>query len=115
MTNRIADIRKLRGLTLQQVAVRAATTNQQISHLEQGRRKLTYDWMERLAKALSCHPLDLLENPPDAPRATDGLSVQEKRLLEIFRALSTDEQNALLQAVEPMVRFIGRHTPGQAK
>lgn len=109
MTNRIADIRKLRGLTLQEVAVRAETTNQQVSHLEQGRRKLTYEWMERLAKALSCHPLELLANPPAAP---DGkghiLSVRERRLLELFRSLADDEQEALWEAVQPMARFVRR-------
>lgn len=109
MTNRISDIRKLRGLTLQEVAVRAATTNQQISHLEQGRRRLTYEWMERLAEALSCHPLELLSNPPGTPDGKDAvLSVRERRLLELFKSLAEDEQEALLEAVEPMARFLRR-------
>ena len=109
MKNRIAEIRKLRGLTLQEVAVKAATTNQQVSHLEQGRRKLTYEWMERLAEALSCHPLELLANPPGT---SDGkqqiLSVRERQLLEMFRSLADDEQEALWEAVQPMARFVRR-------
>lgn len=73
MTNRIAEIRKARGLTLQEVATRASTSNQQISHLERGRRKLSYEWMERLASALSCHPpFDLVNDPPEAIRARTG-------------------------------------------
>lgn len=89
--------------------MRAQTTNQQVSHLEQGRRKLTYEWMERLAKALSCHPLDLLATPPAAPDGNGQiLSIRERQLLELFRSLADDEQEALWQAVQPMARFIHR-------
>lgn len=107
MENRIAEIRKARGLTLQQVAERTDTTNQQISHLERGRRKLTYTWMEKLAAALACHPLELLANPPEA---SDGclqpLSSQEQRLLDLFRSLDKGRQEALLAALAPMVAFL---------
>lgn len=107
MKNRISEIRKARGLTLVEVAERAQTSNQQISHLERGRRKLSYEWMERLAAALSCHPLDLLANPPtpfEAPMAM--LSVRERRLLELIRSLDEDEQETLLLALQPLVAFV---------
>lgn len=114
MKNRIAEIRKARGLTLQEVAERAKTTNQQISHLERGRRKLSYEWMERLAVALSCHPLDLLLNPPaETDHRSQVLSVLEQKVLDLFRSLGADEQGALLAAMQPMVAFVGRpaHMP----
>ncbi len=60
MSNRIRDLRKQNGLNQQQLADRIGTTGQQVGHLEAGRRKLTQDWMERLAQGLDCRPADLL-------------------------------------------------------
>jgi phage repressor protein C with HTH and peptisase S24 domain len=60
MENRIKELRRARGLTLQSLAERADTTNQQISRLERGERRLTTDWMERLAGALGCNPAALI-------------------------------------------------------
>lgn len=109
MTNRIAEIRKARGLTLQEVATRASTTNQQISHLERGRRKLSYEWMEKLASALSCHPLDLVNDPPRMVSGGEPMLPQrERELLELFRSLTDDEQEALWLAIQPMARFVRR-------
>jgi len=107
MTNRIAEIRKARGLTLQEVATRAATTNQQVSHLERGRRKLSYEWMKRLASAMSCHPLDLLDHPPETESMHEPvLSPRERELLNLFRSLNENEQDALWLAIQPMVNFM---------
>jgi phage repressor protein C with HTH and peptisase S24 domain len=60
MENRIKELRRARGLTLQKLAKKAGTTNQQISRLERGERRLTTDWMERLAGALGCSPVSLI-------------------------------------------------------
>lgn len=112
MKNRISEIRKARGLTLVEVAKRANTSNQQISHLERGRRKLSYEWMERLASALSCHPLDLLPDHPTDVRSTmPPLSPKEQGLLELFRTLDPQEQDTLLLAIRPMVAFVTGANP----
>jgi transcriptional regulator with XRE-family HTH domain len=109
MTNRIAEIRKARGLTLQEVATRASTTNQQISHLERGRRKLSYEWMERLASALSCQPLDLVHHSPEAASGCEPvLSSREQDLLKLFRSLRDEEQEALWLAIQSMTSFVRR-------
>lgn len=63
-SNRIRELREARGLTLEELAQRVGTTNQQISHLELGKRQLTVDWLRRLAAALECHPWSLVEEPP---------------------------------------------------
>ncbi len=60
MTNRIRTLRKQKALNQQELAERIGTTGQQVGHLEAGRRKLTQDWMERLAQGLDCEPADLL-------------------------------------------------------
>lgn len=92
MRNRIKELRKARGLTLEALATRANSSNQHISHLENGRRRLTVDWMERLAAALDCHPFELLDD------CLVAKTNQEEMLLELFRGLSEAQQEAFLQA-----------------
>lgn len=67
--NRIREWRQRRSLSLQQLAEVSSTTRAQIDKLERGERRLTLDWMVRLAKPLDCLPADLL---PLA--ATQGIS-----------------------------------------
>jgi transcriptional regulator with XRE-family HTH domain len=54
---------------LAELADSLGTTNQQISHLELGKRQLTVDWLRRLAAALDCHPWALVEGE-GAPSTT---------------------------------------------
>jgi imidazoleglycerol-phosphate dehydratase len=73
MANNIRTLRKQTGLSQQELAQRIGTTGQQVGHLEAGRRKLTQDWMERLAAGLQCAPADLLNStaiPADTPQPT---------------------------------------------
>jgi imidazoleglycerol-phosphate dehydratase len=73
MTNTIRALRKQIGLSQQALAQRIGTTGQQVGNLEAGRRKLTQDWMERLAAGLDCAPADLLSSasiPAAAPQPT---------------------------------------------
>lgn len=60
MNNRLRELRKKEGLTLDQVAKEAGTTNQMVGMLERGERQLTQRWMERLAVALKVPPKELL-------------------------------------------------------
>ena len=69
MTNRIQALRKQKGLSQQALAKRIGTSGQQVGNLEAGRRKLTQDWMERLAAGLECGPVDLLGFPLNSPGA----------------------------------------------
>ena len=81
----------------------AGTTNQQISLLETGKRRLTAEWLQRLGESLGCHPWSLIS--ADLP---SNLNHQEIRLLEAFRRLSVAQQEALLQ-------LVGTITPGDAR
>lgn len=60
MANRLREFRLARGLTLEQVAEAADTSHQQVLRLEKGERRLTVDWMVRLARPLGVEPKDLL-------------------------------------------------------
>jgi transcriptional regulator with XRE-family HTH domain len=46
--------RKILGLTLQEVAARAGTTQGAVSHIERGIRQPSAEMLARLAKALDC-------------------------------------------------------------
>ncbi len=61
MLNHLRALREARGLTLEQLAAAVGTTNQQISHLELGKRQLTVAWLKRLAAALDCHPWAIVD------------------------------------------------------
>ncbi len=60
MKNRIHELRKAAGLSMQALADRAGTSRQQIHKLEHGDRRLTDIWLRRLAGALNCRPVDIL-------------------------------------------------------
>lgn len=73
MTNRIKEWRLRRSWSLHQLAERAHTTKSQIDKLEKGQRRLTVDWMVRLAKALGCDPRELMAAPAQAPALPQDL------------------------------------------
>lgn len=62
MDNRILELRKERGLTLAQLAEKTGSTAQQIGRLEKGERRLTTDWMAKIARALDVLPEDLMSD-----------------------------------------------------
>jgi DNA-binding CsgD family transcriptional regulator len=68
MINRIRDIRRQKGLTLADVAVRCAppTTAQTIGRLETGMRSLSLGWMNRIAAALDVDPQLLVKAEVDS-------------------------------------------------
>lgn len=63
MKNNIRTIRQRLGMTLEDVAEKADTTFAQVHKLENGERRLTQEWMYRIAGALQCAPEDLIKSP----------------------------------------------------
>ncbi|WP_179954069.1 XRE family transcriptional regulator [Denitrobaculum tricleocarpae] len=99
MSNRIKELRRLRGLTQDNLGKLAGTGRSQIVKLERGERRLTVEWMRRLARALECHPADLLLDEP----MTDG-----------FGETEADASFALERSSESGVfdRHVQAHTSG---
>lgn len=64
----IREVRRARGLTLQEVADRCAppTTAQTIGRLETGTRTVSVGWLNRIAAALEVEAADLLRMPERA-------------------------------------------------
>ncbi len=65
--NPVRAYRRRAGLTLDQLARAIGTTAAQISKLEKGERRLTVDWMARLAPPLGVDMADLLSGPFPPP------------------------------------------------
>lgn len=63
MITRIREVRRARGLTLDEVARRCdpATTPQTIGRLETGTRTVSVTWLNRIARALGVEAQDLVE------------------------------------------------------
>ncbi len=72
MKNRIREIRRAQGLTLQKLGDRIGTTPQQIHRLEKGNRRLTTDWMERVASGLGVHPTELIADDAELATRSSG-------------------------------------------
>lgn len=87
MQNRILELRKEKGLTLSQLAEKTGSTAQQIGRLEKGERRLTTDWMEKIAFALGVMPEDLM-SPNHGERVVipelmlSGDGAEDRALLE---------------------------------
>ena len=67
MITRIREVRRARGMTLDDVARACdpATTPQTIGRLETGTRTVSVDWFNRIAKALAVDAADLVETGGD--------------------------------------------------
>lgn len=99
--NRVRALRLERGLTTVELAERVGTSNQQIGRLERGERRLTQDWMSRLADALACEPWELLPEAPD-------LSAEELSALEDLKALDPDTRRSYLDHLRQLARVARR-------
>jgi transcriptional regulator with XRE-family HTH domain len=83
MTNRIREFREAKGLSQQALAERIGTSQPQMDRLEKGQRRLTQDWMLRIARELGCRPADILSSETSATAALskEGLDARQKRIL----------------------------------
>ncbi|WP_278360214.1 XRE family transcriptional regulator [Thalassospira xiamenensis] len=61
--NRIKEAREAAGMSQSELARKLGTTNQQISRLELGQRKLTIDWVMKIAEALNIPTNALYDRP----------------------------------------------------
>lgn len=86
--NRIADLRQRAGLTQAELADRANTSEPQINRLENGKRRLTEEWRERLARALKVEPADLL--------STSSVDLYEKSV----KFPQLDQQSVIIKELD---------------
>lgn len=60
MQTRIREFRKLRGMTLKELADKINTTPQTVQRLETANMTVSTDWLEKIARALLIEPADLI-------------------------------------------------------
>lgn len=95
--NNIRKIRTEKGISAQQLADRVGTSPTQIRRLEIGTRRLTTDWMTRIADAIGCSAIDLMSVPygmlqPDVrPVEIENLAVEQalkSKQIQTYKVLS---------------------------
>lgn len=94
--NRIRELRLEAGISQQSLGDAIGTSKMTVSDLERGRMRLDLDYMRRIARALNVAAADLLPLD-DNPAA---LSVEERRLIEQYRAASTEQRDQLARVAE---------------
>lgn len=90
---RLRELREARGLSRRALAERVNCGESQIVKLERGERRLTLDWVERLAAALEVRPTDLIVEATDAapfdPRTIPGIAPFEPKPMPSPASLQT--------------------------
>lgn len=104
MQNRIGILRQARGWSLTDLARAAGTTKAQIQKLERGDRRLSLDWMDRLARALDVKISDLL--PPDAVACQHG--PEERAILEIVSQLPVEDRIIIVRMANELLATLRR-------
>lgn len=103
LPNRLRELRKARGWTLEKVALDAGTSIPTIADLEKGPDNggmhLTLAWMKKLAPVFGVSVADLLL-PGDNPHALDAA---EAELIARYRAAGEAQRQQLLQMAAVIV------------
>ncbi|MEQ9349802.1 MAG: helix-turn-helix transcriptional regulator, partial [Alphaproteobacteria bacterium] len=101
MQNRIKELRQSGGMTAAQLADQVGTSASQIVKLERGERRLTQEWMIRLAAVLGCAPADIMgggflpqDGVYDAPARPHPAPGPATGLMETQRAFLTGQPPA---------------------
>ncbi len=81
METRIREFRKLRGLTLKELAEKISTTPQTVQRLETANMTVSTDWLEKIANALNIEPADLIARPGGREIPVIGRVMQNGRVL----------------------------------
>lgn len=109
--NRISEIRGKLSLEKVALACEPPTTPKQVSRLEKGERRLTLEWMKRLADAFTrlgvpTSPDDLLPDEFKAKTFEQGEEKLDYHFREICDALddANPDQKAVIESLEQLRR-----------
>ena len=80
-------IRKARGMTQRQIADAVGVEPDHISKLENGDRRLSPEWIERLSKVLNCSKGELLGEAP--------LSDDARAVLDMYERLTINQKSVI--------------------
>ncbi|MDC0744676.1 helix-turn-helix domain-containing protein [Polyangium mundeleinium] len=88
---RIHELRKERGMSLQDLAVASATSKGHLSSIEQGLAAITIETVERMARALDVPPFCIMTFPADD---------EVNRIADLARKVPKGERRKLRKELE---------------
>jgi DNA-binding XRE family transcriptional regulator len=103
MNNGIKLFREKAGLTKAELSRRIGTTRQQLGRIEDGKRKLTLQWAEKIAPHLDCTAQDLM--------FPEMSSIDTKRFHNVFEILNGKEAPADSPGMAIEAEFLARMLP----
>jgi transcriptional regulator with XRE-family HTH domain len=94
----IRELRKAKGMTLEDLAAEAGTDSGNLSRLERGLQGYTQERLEVIARGLGISVADLWLEAIGAERVTQ----KERAMLKKFRLMPDEKQDALQKIIDPV-------------
>lgn len=94
--NRITAAREAKGMSMAMLASKIGASVQHMYRLERGQRRLTLEWIEKIAPALGMSGWELL---PDSPAPDSPLS----DLIRTFQSLDENRRTRLLDHAKDLL------------
>lgn len=106
---RIRKVRLEQGIKQKDLARRIGISQGALTNFELGRRKISLEWLLRIARALEV-PVGYFMSAVESPMQEESLGPKEHRLLRAFRRISKDPrlQMELLHVVERVGHHLER-------
>ena len=101
---RIKEIRKANGLTQKELSEKLGTSQQNLAQYENGKRQPKFETLRRIAKAEGMADLYLhSSNDIKDISPCEAGSIQERYLMEAFRALNREGQNKVADYADDLL------------
>ena len=100
---RLAAVRRNKGLTQAELAARMKTTQKMVEYYERRAPNPALEVIERAAEALEVSVAELLGSQPHTTRAKPGPVSQLERRFEQIRLLPRKRQQFILQFLDAMI------------
>jgi transcriptional regulator with XRE-family HTH domain len=96
---RIRELRQKKGLLQEELARKAGLSASALSNFEQGRRRISLEWLRKISKVLGVTVSDLI--PDSRVRKPLAENEEEEGLLSSWRKIdNSDLQDQLLELIE---------------
>ena len=108
ISENIRRLREERGLSRPQLGLRLnpPTSGQQIEKLEKGERRLTVEWVERLARAMDIDPAELLAGQGQSFSLTESVAREVAQALAIVARQGETPPQAIVEDLALLVQAL---------
>lgn len=101
--NRLRMMRKMAGLTQQQLADQTGVSQPAISQLENGTLEMSFSWARTFARVLKCAFVDLI---PDEDAAGVIRNDHERMLIDRYRSADASQRDMLERVAAAVVPLV---------